>query len=176
MNKENFALETFKNIQELIRFLDQKAAALLIVYGFILAALIESSKSLNLENFCNSSNSPNIVFSSLTILCGVILVLILLYQMYVILIGVIKPRFAQNYSKEEFSLFYYEHISNMSREKLFEEFSELHENQILNEIVGQIYEVAKITKIKTEQLSKSIYYLYFSILLLLLFILFSRFL
>ncbi|ESS66027.1 hypothetical protein MGMO_216c00020 [Methyloglobulus morosus KoM1] len=46
MEKQNFALESIKNIQELIRFIDQKSGAVLLVSGLIMTAFLEFSKEL----------------------------------------------------------------------------------------------------------------------------------
>ncbi|MFQ5863828.1 MAG: hypothetical protein ACE5IW_01205 [bacterium] len=175
MDKENFALESFKNTQELVRFLDQKAAAILVVYGFILTAFIEFSKGLSFVSLYQLSDFKVHFLSVLAFLSGLALITILLYQFYFIMFKVIKPRYAKYYSKKERSLFYFEHISKREKGKFFKEHEDLSENKILNEILGQVYEVSKITNEKTEQLSKTITFLYVSILVLLLFILFSRF-
>lgn len=48
----NYCLENFKNIQELIKFADQKASGLLVVYGFLITIYInflENTKFIGLQ-------------------------------------------------------------------------------------------------------------------------------
>ena len=46
MEKQEFALESFKNIQQLIQFTDQKSGAILVVSGLVLTVFLEFSKNL----------------------------------------------------------------------------------------------------------------------------------
>jgi len=97
-----------------------------------------------------------------------------LYQIYFVIFEVIKPRLAKDYSKLEYSLFYFEHIAKMQKANLLKEYEDLSTSKILNEILSQVHEVSKIMSKKTEQLSKTINFLNASIILILFFILFSR--
>lgn len=175
MSRVQFALENFRNIQELIRFIDQKAGAIIIVYGFILATFIEFAKKLLFINPIELTNLQDILLSLFIFVSGLILMIMLLYQLYFVLFKIIRPRLAKNYSENEYSIFYFEHISYMNREKLFNDFKNITEDRMLDEILGQVYEISDIMREKTESLSEAIKYFFFSILLLLIFILLINF-
>ena len=46
MDKINFAFESFKNIQDLIKFVDQKSSAVLVVAGLIFTGYIQFLQGL----------------------------------------------------------------------------------------------------------------------------------
>jgi hypothetical protein len=174
MDKATFALEDFKNIQELIRFIDQKAGAVLVIYGFLITAFIEFAKNLIFINPFSLSTSKAITFSIITFLSGAILILILIYQIYYILFKIIEPKVASNYCKGEQCLYYFEHISNMKKSKFMDDIMQLSEDEMLQELSGQVFEVSKIMSKKREDFCKVIRFLYVSIIILLVFILSSK--
>jgi len=73
MDKINFSLESYKNIQELIKFTDQKAGVLLVISGIVLSTFLQFSNKFVL--FPLVSASP---FERLIYILGVVTVLSLL--------------------------------------------------------------------------------------------------
>jgi Family of unknown function (DUF5706) len=163
MERETFILESFKNMQELIRFIDQKAGASLVVCGFSLTAFIEFSKILAFT--CHPKFMGVIAF-----LTGLLFMGILIYELYVLLVEIVRPRLAKNYKPDEHSIFYFEHIAALSKVQYLEE---LVNPKIFNEIAGQSYEVANILTTKIKRLSSSLRGLFWMIAALIAFILSS---
>jgi hypothetical protein len=167
MEKENFALESFKNIQELIRFVDQKSGAVLLVSGLIMTAFLEFSKNLifNFESITSTG--------AFTFLFGVSTVLLLIYVIYLSIFKILRPRLAKFYSDGD-SLFYFGHLAHMDRNNILENFKNLDDATILKNLSEQIFEVSRILDAKSNELHNSMNYLYLSLLSLLAFILVSR--
>ncbi len=65
MDKINYALESFKNIQDLIKFADQKAGAILVVIGLIFTAFVQY-----LSNLTSSLTNPTFI-GVLTFIAGI---------------------------------------------------------------------------------------------------------
>jgi hypothetical protein len=174
MDKRELIFENFKNIQDLIKFIDQKASALLVLYGFLLTAFIEFSKTLKFVNLSTINDTTQMFFSLLTLLVGLILVLLITYQFYIIIVLILKPRNAKHYLKNQFSLFYYEHISKMEKEELINRFKEVEEEKLTEDLIEQVFEVSRILDQKTINYAKATSYLLLTGVLLLFFILLSN--
>ncbi|MFC7679937.1 Pycsar system effector family protein [Paenibacillus sp. GCM10028914] len=174
-NKENsmpnstFALESLKNIQELIRFIDTKASALLVVYGLILTVFMDTAKKMSFLNIMKL-NFYDALISILVLLVGIVLSFLLVYQLFFIIMQVLKPRLSLNYKEDEHSIFYFEHIASMKKSDVLKGYLAANEVIMVEEIVGQVYEVSKIMKIKTYRLNKAMEYLFVNLILLLLYI------
>lgn len=165
MEKTEFALESFKNIQELIKFVEQKSGAVLIITGFIFTGYIEYLKNLEFTSFSSTSIFGIIVFiSSITTLISLILVI------HKSIFKVLKPRLAKNYRENEFSLIYYEHLCCQERDEIYNKYKNLTEKKILKDIIGQQHEVSKILSEKTLELGKSFNYLFVSMFSVIIFI------
>lgn len=170
MDNQSFALESFKNIQELIRFIDQKANGVLLVSGLILTAFLEFSKALV---FRFSSVS---VAGFLTFLFGVTTIGLLSYVIYISIFEILRPQLEKNYSSNEASLLYFKHLAEIKDKALIQQkFKNLNDDSILESISDQIFEVSRILDVKIIELRKSMNYLFWSIASLLAFILTSRF-
>lgn len=169
MDRTSFALEDFRNIQDLIKFIDQKAGAVLLVFGFILTAFIDFARDMVIIS-PKGANAISIV----TFIAGLVLVVDLIYQIYFILFKVIDPQKAKNYCSNEKCLFYFEHIASMEKEHFMKQFSDMDEDDIEKEILGQVYEVAKILDNKRNNFCISLRHLYGSAILLLVFILLTK--
>jgi len=174
MDKPLFAFENLRNIQDLIKFIDQKAGALLVVYGFILTAFIDFAKRLKFVNVFELNGVIEIVLSILTFVVGIGLVFFITYQLYIIIVLILKPRIAGHYAPQELSVMYYEHICQMGKVRLLQEFNALNEQTLANEILGQVFEVSKILDKKSKYLAKTMNYLLYTIIGLLFFILLSQ--
>lgn len=173
MDKTTFALEDFKNIQDLIKFMDQKAGFVLVIYGFIVTAFIEVAKNITLTNpFMLKSHE--MIYTLISFITGFALVCILIYQVYFIIFNVIGPKVASNYCEGEQCLFYFEHIAKMKKPRFKTEFQKLTEDNILNEILGQVYEVSIILNKKRENFCIVTKFLYGSIIILIIFALSSN--
>ncbi len=164
MKKTEFALETFKNLQDLVKFIDQKISATLVISGLILTVYLSLSKNIVFSEFSKINLIGIIVF--LSSLLTLISIIVVIYKTIMIL----KPRLAKNYESNEKSLFYFEHISAMSKEQIINKYNELDENTILKQIIDQQYEVSLILNKKTIELNKSFTYLFVSILSLIIFV------
>lgn len=167
------AFENFKNVQELIKFIDQKAGALLVLYGFLLTAFIEFSKKLKFIELNNVNETFDIILSFVTLFVGIALVLLIMYQFYIIIILILKPRGAQNYSAGQLSLFYYKHIAQMGKQTFVDQFTYLNEDELIEALLEQVFEISGILEQKTINLAKTTSYLLLTGILLLFFILLS---
>lgn len=168
MDKGNFALESFKNIQELIRFIDQKSGAVFVISGLALTAFIEFAKELKFVSFNESSFVGIICF-----LAGLFSVLSLLAVIWISIFKVLKPRLAKNYSETDHSLFYFEHLSKNVKDQIEEQYKNLTDDVMIRQLIDQQFEVSQILEQKTKYLSLCFNFLFISIISLVLFILTS---
>ena len=169
MEKQVFALESFKNIQELIKFLDQKSGAVLLVSGLILTVFLEFSKVLvfNFESFSYAS--------VVTFAFGLTTSASLIYTIYLSIFRILRPRLAMHYCGNECSLLYFNHLSTMSdKPTMLEEFKKLDDESILKNLTDQIFEVSKVLDTKVAELHSAMNYLFFSVISLMIFIFASR--
>lgn len=172
MDKTQFALEDLKNIQELIRFTDQKAGAVLVVYIFILTTFINMTIALDFINPFTLDNPQSMIFSCLTFLTSAALVALMVFQIYYIIFKVLRPRMAQEYRKGEGCVFYFDHINNMAKNDFIRRFNDIKESKLLDEITSQVYEVAKILCEKNRKFKIVLRCLFISLIMLLSYIIF----
>jgi len=151
MDKVEFAIENFKNMQELIRLADQKAGAIVIVYGFIITATYESSKGLILIA-PHASDAVGL----LTFAAGFGLVLVILYQIQFILCCILKPKLASNYKRGDSCLYYFEHVAAQDKAEIMSCFVQLDEDAMLSDVASQIYEVSNTLTTKMKMVSQAI--------------------
>lgn len=112
MEDIQYSSESFKNIRELIRFTDQKAVAILVFTGILLSfyeQIIRNVSFINISN-CSFWNIALFIFSFCTFVN-------LLLTLVIIIFKVFKPRLAKIFKKNEYSIFYFELIANMKKEK-----------------------------------------------------------
>jgi len=164
-----FALESFKNIQDLIKFVDQKSGAILVVTGLIFTGYIQFVEGLIFVE-------PNKVglLGKLTFLASLSTFICLFLVVYINIFKVLKPRKAKNYKKDESSLFYYEHIFDTGKVEILNRYESIEENVMLKNIIDQQHEIAGILKLKTHALNKSLNWLFASVLSVMMFILLSN--
>ena len=170
MKKTNYLIENFKNIQDLIKFVDQKAAVLLVVCGLLLTIFIETSKNLVLIEVFQNNNGVSFFWNIVTLILGVFFIVLLVLIFYICVFSILRPKFAENYKNEEFSSFYFEHIAKMDIITLNDKISELTEEKISKELTNQIYEISKILLNKSKKCAFAMKILFCSIVLLFLFI------
>jgi hypothetical protein len=150
MNKTEFAFESFRNIQELIRFTDQKAGAVLLFTGVLLPfyeSMIRNVEFIGVETWS--------IMSIIAFLTSLITLLLLLATITILIFLILKPRLATNYGDNEKSLFYFEHIASANKDSLVESFQKLDEYTELKAVMDQTYEISKILVSKTKYLSYS---------------------
>lgn len=138
MPRLTFALENLKNIQEMIRFADTKAGAILVVYGFIISLYVEIGKSLSL---CFKNIS---IFSSTAFIFGFAAGAIILHQVISIILNIVRPRLATDYNSEDRCLYYFDHIARCTKVDIVESIQNIDEKSMVNDIATQIHENAKI--------------------------------
>ena len=163
MEKINYYLISYKNIQELIKFIDQKIAAVIIVNGIEIKIFYDLTKNLNINLFSKS------IGSIFTFIIGLIFLGLVFSILYVSIFKILKPRYAENYNQNQYSSFYFEHISNNTKEQLFENVDNLNNNIQLKEISDQLYEISGILLAKTKNCSIVMKLLFISILTLFIF-------
>ena len=166
MDKINYALESFKNIQDLIKFADQKAGAILVVIGLIFTAFVQY-----LGNLTFSLTNPTFI-GVLTFIAGIGTIVSLSFVIYYSIFKILKPRFAKNYQEGELSTFYFEHISKDSK-NIHTKFETITEAIMLKDILDQKIEVSNILNEKNQNLSISFVWLFFSLITSMTFILLS---
>lgn len=170
MDKHTFTLESYKNIQELIRFTDQKSGGVLVVAGLELTVFLNFIDKLSFNKNYTSTASFAVF------LLGIVTALLLSITIYISIFKVIRPRLAKHYSGYDISLFYFNHLASAQNKTLiFNQFNNVTEDSILRNLTDQIFEVSKIMKAKTNGLYYSMTSLLFSMISLSLFILVSKF-
>ena len=168
MNKTEFALESFKNTQDLIKFIDQKSGAILVIAGLVFTAFLQTSNNLRLV-----SEKPITFVETLIFLTGLVTVVNLLIVIYISIYKILKPRLAQGYKKDEVSLLYFEHLSALSKEEIYSQYEDLDESKILKYITDQQHEISRILELKTIALNKAFDFLSLSIFSLIIFMISS---
>jgi hypothetical protein len=166
MDKINYALESFKNIQDLIKFADQKAGAILVVIGLIFTSFVQY-----VGNLVFSLTDPTLI-GILTFVMGTGTLVCLSFVLYYSLFKILKPRLSKNYREEELSTFYFEHISKDSK-NIHKKFETINEQIMLKDILDQKVEVSNILNEKNKNLSISFVWLFFSLISSMTFILLS---
>jgi len=147
MDKHDYLLENFKNIQELIRFSDQKAGALLVVYGFLVTIFLEFIKGNSLVNPFVYGCKMIIIY-----LIGFCFIISMLVQIYYIVFKIILPQNAKHYKSKDLCYFYYGHIAEMNKTDFVFNGNKRSNDDLTKDILTQIYEVAKILKRKNRNL------------------------
>lgn len=138
MPKLTFSLENLKNIQEMIRYADQKAGAVLVVYGFFITIYIEIGKNLSLALYNNT------MFGIFTFIIGCMSGILILHEVTYLFLKVIRPRLANGYDTEEKCIYYFEHVACCSKEELIETIMNIEEGNMVSEIATQIHENSKV--------------------------------
>ena len=169
MERIDFVLASFKNIQELIRFIDQKSGAILVLSGILFTGYISFIKRLIFCQFDEISFINVLVFiASLSTVISLIVVI------YISIFKVLKPRLAENYQPDEFSLFYFEHIHKLGKTKVLKEYELLDDEKMMKYIIDQQHQVSLILDKKTKALGISFNWLFYSLISFILFALFIK--
>jgi len=169
MDKITFALESFKNIQDLIKFVDQKSGAILVVTGLIFTGFVQFINGLI---FTGPDNIT--FFSVIAFLSGLSTFVSLIFVVCLNIFGVLKPRKAKDYQIDESSLFYYDHIFKTGKDQIHAKYSDLNEERMLKDILHQQYEISGILINKTTNLNTSLFWLFASVVSVSVFIISSN--
>jgi hypothetical protein len=143
-------LENLKNIQEMIRFADQKAGAVLVVYGFLITVYSETGKGLI---FSFKSATP---MGISTFIVGAVSGGYILGEVIRILLNIVRPRLATGYNSNERCLYYFDHIVRCTRQELVDSILNINEATMIADIATQIHENSKVLNAKLEAVKASI--------------------
>lgn len=164
MEKSTYLLASYKNIQELIRFTDQKIGAVLVLCGIQLTLFWSNGDSLSFLS--KELNLLQILIN----LSGIIFILLIVAILYLSIVKILKPRFARNYKEDEYTCLYFNHIASEGKHRFDLAVQDLDEKQIREELKDQIYEISKILSLKNRYCSIVMMLLFISILILTLYI------
>ena len=166
--KCSLAIENFKNIQELIRFIDQKTNFIFIIIGFLITIFLEISKNFIFVN-PNIYSGSELILSWIILIFGTCFIFSILYQFYIILFKIIFSRKAKNSNKKFQSLFYCDDICKKKMPAFINDFRIASDKKIIDSILSQVYEVANIFNEKNKNYCKSIKMLALNIFFLLVY-------
>lgn len=164
MGKVKYLISSFNNIQELVRFTDQKIAALLVICGIQLTFFFEFAKNLEMV-FYSTGVISGLLFLTSFAFSGLILAIL-----YLSIFKVLKPAFAKNYDYKDYSCYYFEHIALSNKKVFTKQIKKLDKTQQIKELRDQIFEISKIANRKNKNCSLIMVLLFFSIISLLTFI------
>lgn len=170
MEKEDYLLSSFNNVQSLIQFADQKVASILLVDTITIGIFVSRA-----TDFCISFSSISL-WGVVSFLSGIVFILCNLIALYKGIINVLKPRFAKYYKPTEISLFYFEHIANSKKDDVQKKAKKITQTNMNDELSAQLYEVSKILLIKNNQVSQICVCLFLSIIAFLIFLITVSFL
>jgi len=154
MDKSDFSMQNFLNIQEMIRLFDQKSNVLLIIYSVIVSAYISIIKDTMFVKVLNIDSLLLRFKFTISFILSIAIIVLLVIQIYILIYKILKPREAKHYTDEKRSLFYYKHISEMNKEKFISAMNESSNESLSIEIYEQIYEISKIAKKKQDNYNK----------------------
>lgn len=161
MKKADYLLESFKNVQELIRFTDQKVGAVLVLCSIEITIFLKVVESVTIS-LQNAS-----ILGILSFIFGLIFFATLSIILIISILKVLKPRYAKHYSNGKFSNFYFEHIALNKKEILHQSLDNLN---IKENLEDQLFEVSKILYKKNQYFTIVMNILSINIITLLLFI------
>ncbi|MCF8230550.1 MAG: DUF5706 domain-containing protein [Bacteroidales bacterium] len=141
-DKIDFAWKILINNQDMVKFADSKIKFLLVISGI--------STTYVLTNF----NSLLLIGLPAQILIGVFLIAFLLFIVFALL--TIYPRYASNTDMSVPKLIYHHHVSQRNKALEYRtDFKETEENEFLDDVLYQVYEVSKIADKKFRYYNKS---------------------
>lgn len=163
MEKLEYLKSSFVNIQELIKFTDQKIASVLVLCGIEITIFFELSKNTIIIK--NNLSLQSII----TFLSGIVFLTLLFIIIYLSIMRILKPRFARHYNADQYSLIYFEHIALNDKTVLFDNIEKLNKNDKIQEFADQLYEVSKILYRKNKYCSIVMQLLFYKIISLIIY-------
>lgn len=164
MDKDEYLLSSFNNVQSLIQFADQKVASILLVDSITIGVFVSQAKEYTL-----SINNLSF-WSIVSFLAGLIFVILNVLILYKGIMKVLRPSFAKHYNSDDFSLFYFEHIASHNKTELIDESNKINDERITKELSEQLFEISKILNKKNREVNKISLYLFISIISFVLFL------
>ena len=168
-NKCDLQFKNFLNIQDLLRSIDQKAVAILAVYGFMITLFVRMLSEFSVINLPATAGRNVLYWYYAGLFTGVLFFANSISQVYIILFKVLKPSPAKHYPDGKHSLFYWGHIKDLDKDVYFKELNEATEDHCMYEIALQIHEISCILSKKTKNLIIAYYFFFASVILLMLF-------
>lgn len=166
MNKLEFTFESLKNLQDIIKFTDQKSGGILVLAGIMITTFIDATKDLRIITFSESNTKDIVLF-----ILGFITIFFISLSIWINVYKILRPRLATHYKPETSSPIYFSHIANLSDKKiLFKKINNSNEDYLLNSLTDQIYELSKIVESKMFNLKLSIDFIAVAALALVLFV------
>lgn len=163
MTKTEYAKGNFDNIQELIRFADQKVAAILVVYGIEITIFVDFAKNLRFVTNNITTNQAILFILSFSFIANIFM------SLYIGFVRILKPGFAKSYNNNQYSTFYFDHIATNDKNKFVDSIKKISDEKMLKDISEQIYEVSKILRRKNRYCVYLVYLLLLSFIILGLF-------
>ena len=164
MNKNDYLLISFNNVQSLIQFADQKVASILLVDTITIGIFISQASAFRI------SLSSITLIGIIAFVAGFVFIFSNLIALYKGIINVLKPRFAKYYKPEEISLFYFGHIANSEKKEVQKKANNISKKEMREELSAQLYEVSKILNKKNNEVSQICICLYVSIIAFVIFL------
>lgn len=84
MNRSDFLINNFNNIQEILRYFEQKANILLVIYGFIATGYLSVVKELRFINFKLIDSTLEIAKYIIILMISLSILIILILQLYIL--------------------------------------------------------------------------------------------
>ena len=166
----DFLLEKFKDIQELIRFADQKVAVVLVFIGLEITAVLGVLNNYTPKNYLN--------FGDITLLFFVILFFgSVAWCLYIATIKILCPRFALSDEKykESDNPFYFGDISKATEEEFIVKAKEITKEDINISLSKELHACSKILVKKLLNCNKLIIKAFCSFLFMLAIIIWNVF-
>jgi hypothetical protein len=160
MTKIEYVKSCFDNVQQLIRFADQKVGAALVLAGIEITLFYNLSKAALFA-------LPELTFwTALSFMSGAVFIIAMAIVILLSILGVLRPRFAKTY-KGQFSLYYFEHVATNTKQRMYQSVRQLTPNRQLRELSDQLYETSRILHVKNMRCSTIMIVLLVSVLSLL---------
>jgi hypothetical protein len=158
----NYEIDSFKNIQELIRFIDQKAAVLLVVNGLLLTIFFQTYLDDAIILLWNQSVGATngiscCLYRCVYFLSGISYFVCSCFVVYMSLAKVLCPRLAREDCIKG-DLFYFQSIAKMPIDDYKERcLSADAEHNLKVHVLEQTHVVSGVLVSKTKELKRSIY-------------------
>jgi hypothetical protein len=159
-----YEIDSFKNIQELIRFSDQKAGVMLVVQGVFMTLFFRSfGPSLEVLSLVGKVDRSTYMTYTVAVI-SILFVVSGALVFWLCLHCVIRPKLAGEDVKCPGPLFYFETISRMSPRNFERNYNKLNEEEVESQILEQTHIIAERMTEKTGKLNHAADCLLFSIL------------
>ena len=170
MKKLEYTLANFKNVQDLIKYQDQKTAAILVIVSILISVFLEISKGLEIIEPERLLSTTLTFWNIGCFITGFVFIALAVYIFYICIFQVLKPKFIKKYDDSKNSTFYFGHIADSKLNDFRARISTIKEEEMLNDVTGQLFEVSNILQNKASRCSKAMSYLFCCIVTLILYL------